>query len=204
MLRQAPLPRPLSPPLAAPLVPGPLLHLLWLPSPILLFSFLSSVPFYYPYQSVCQTEKQVQRRGPRDNERWRRAQRLNQSSKTLTHTFRILEHSREQIENGSSRDCERVGVWDGASCLYVWGRALMCTMCKGMCMVSMHVHAQVSCSLYADISKHRVWSIVCLSVYFPCMCQYLWSFICILIMHLHHLYDYICLHEPLCLHFTNV
>lgn len=41
----------------------------------------------------------------------------------------------------------------------------MCTMCKGMCMVSMHVHAQVSCSLYADISKHRVWSIVSVSVF---------------------------------------
>lgn len=39
-----PLPRPRSPPLAAPLVPGPLLHLLWLPSSILLVSFFFPCP----------------------------------------------------------------------------------------------------------------------------------------------------------------
>lgn len=40
-----------------------------------------------------------------------------------------------------------------------------------------------------------------------CVCQYILLScvsICILIMRLHHLYDFICLHEPLRLHFTNV
>lgn len=58
------------------------------------------------------------------------------------------------------------------ACMY-GGRALMCTMCKGMCIVSMYVHA-VSCSLYAVISKYWAWRIVCLSVYFTFMCQYLY------------------------------
>lgn len=35
------------------------------------------------------------------------------------HKLRISEHSQEQIENGSSRDFERVGIWEGANGLYV-------------------------------------------------------------------------------------
>lgn len=84
--------------------------------------------------------KWVQRPGPKDNERWRHAQRLDQNSKILTHKVRILEGFQEQVENGSSRDCERVGVWDGASCLYVWGEG------SHVHHVQRYVHSKHVCS----------------------------------------------------------
>lgn len=60
------------------------------------------------------------------------AQTQDENSKSLSHKVRILEHSQEQIESGSSRDCERVEFGMGpVACMYgVGGGALVGTTCK--------------------------------------------------------------------------